>query len=181
MKKINIGCGNKKMKGYLNVDINQKFNPDKIVDANKELPFNNNTFDEVLMLGVIPYLDNIPSIFQEIHRVLKKEGEFLFNCDHFAGRLSKTYHNKNHPFRIRDFYELDKDWRKKLKESDFLYYPFDFELVECRIVLPKGFHIFNNFIERLINWSYKTKDIYETTFLKALFPSEHLEVVLKKK
>ena len=33
--KLNIGCGLKKKKGYINIDISKDVNPDRVVDVEK--------------------------------------------------------------------------------------------------------------------------------------------------
>lgn len=47
--KINIGCGNDKREGYINLDISPDVNPDIVCDITKGLPFERDVFDEVLI------------------------------------------------------------------------------------------------------------------------------------
>ena len=44
---------------------------------NKELPFEDNTFDIILMFDVIHHLENIDQNFNEIKRILKKDGKLI--------------------------------------------------------------------------------------------------------
>ena len=46
--KLNLGCGKKKISGYINCDRSKEVNPDKIVNLEKKLPFKDNSIDEVI-------------------------------------------------------------------------------------------------------------------------------------
>ena len=77
MKVLDIGCGDgyflKKLK---NAD---GYGIDKLLgdDANK-MDFNNSYFDIVTMLAVIEHITNPEKIIDEIYRVLKPGGKFIF-------------------------------------------------------------------------------------------------------
>ena len=47
MNKLNIGCGNEKMQGFINIDISEKVKPDIVVDIEKGLPFKDNYFEYI--------------------------------------------------------------------------------------------------------------------------------------
>ena len=43
--KLNLGSGNRKLPGWVNVDMDPTSNPDKVVDLNKKFPFEDNSVD----------------------------------------------------------------------------------------------------------------------------------------
>jgi len=70
------------------------------VDAEKRLPFRNASFDKVLAALVLNHVDKIGELFAEVHRVLKKDGVFVFDdcvpdAEYFeessSNPLSQTY------------------------------------------------------------------------------------------
>jgi SAM-dependent methyltransferase len=70
--KLNIGSGNKIMKGYLNLDIVKLKHVDMVHDLNiYPYPFKDNTFEEVYADNVMEHLDDIIKPVEEIHRISK--------------------------------------------------------------------------------------------------------------
>ena len=78
--KLNLGCGSDYRKGYINTDINTEKRIDMIIDINK-IPYNfqNNTFDEVLLLNVLEYAIEPFKIMEEIYRISKDEATIFIN------------------------------------------------------------------------------------------------------
>lgn len=72
--RLNVGCGNDKLEGYLNADITRKCNPDVVCTLGTTLPFEDNTFDEVRAFNVLTQVGD-PSKFvcamNELHRITK--------------------------------------------------------------------------------------------------------------
>lgn len=74
--KINLGSGRKKIEGYVNIDIQERVEPDLVCDVLKGLPYDDNTVDEV---RAHDFLEHIPlgrtiQVIEEIWRVLKSGG-----------------------------------------------------------------------------------------------------------
>ncbi len=71
--KLNIGCGDKLLEGYTNVDrINR---PDvKWADLEQALPFGANTHDEIRANHVMEHITNFIPLMNSCHDVLKPEG-----------------------------------------------------------------------------------------------------------
>lgn len=63
-----------------------------IVKATAEdLPFHSLSFDFVLMVTTVCFLDNIPKAFNEAHRILKKNGSFVIGMIDKGSELGKKY------------------------------------------------------------------------------------------
>jgi len=74
MKKLNFGCGNKILEGWVNVDIQKARGIDKSFDFNKfPYPFKDNSFDYILVDNVLEHLDNPKKVLDELHRIAKKD------------------------------------------------------------------------------------------------------------
>jgi ubiquinone/menaquinone biosynthesis C-methylase UbiE len=76
--KLNLGCGNKILDGYLNVDKFDYYNVDKVHDLEKfPYPFDNDSVDEILLSHVLEHIGQDPNIFNEIlkefYRVCKNQ------------------------------------------------------------------------------------------------------------
>jgi len=80
MIKIDLGCGHKKPKGYIGVDIVQVDGVDIVHDCNKDLPFEDNYADLIRAWDFIEHIEgkNVIHLMNEIWRVLKPSGEFYF-------------------------------------------------------------------------------------------------------
>jgi len=68
-KKLNLGCGLKKFKGYHNVDISPIVKPDEVVDLNNEWPWAENTYTHIVAKDVIEHLDDPVHTIKEMYRV----------------------------------------------------------------------------------------------------------------
>ena len=67
MNRLNIGCGNKKFNGWINLDSSKEVRPDKVHDLNKyPYPFKDNEIDEVYADNVLEHLDSIIKPLEEI-------------------------------------------------------------------------------------------------------------------
>jgi len=75
MKKLNIGCGKKTKKGYVNLDISKLPGVDIVHDLNKyPWPFKKDEFDEVLCDNVLEHLDDIIKPLEELWKITKHKG-----------------------------------------------------------------------------------------------------------
>jgi len=61
MIRLHLGCGNKKLKGYINCDISKEVNPDMIFDLNKTFPSASNTIDEILTEHTMEHVLHSPN------------------------------------------------------------------------------------------------------------------------
>lgn len=76
--KLNLGCGTKYLKGYINCDIATTVKIDKKVNLNIfPYPFKDNYADEILMDNVLEHLDDIPAVMEELYRITKADGKII--------------------------------------------------------------------------------------------------------
>ena len=76
IKKLNIGCGKNQLEGWLNTDFSPTSENIAFINAEKELPFNDSTFDYVYTEHLIEHFDyhKAQLFLSEIYRVLKSKG-----------------------------------------------------------------------------------------------------------
>jgi hypothetical protein len=73
-KRLNLGCGLKKIEGFVNVDISPTVKPDQIVDLNQfPWPFADNEFDHIVAKDIIEHLGETSKDFisaiKEMYRI----------------------------------------------------------------------------------------------------------------
>jgi len=71
---IDLGCGRRKMPGYIGVDCYPLPGVDIVHDCSKGLPFDDNSVDIVRAYDFIEHIPQSSNILREIWRILKHEG-----------------------------------------------------------------------------------------------------------
>lgn len=80
--KLNLGCGDKKMIGYVNVDICG--DPDIQCDLSQfPWPFDGDSVDEVYSSHFLEHVVDYEKTVFEMHRILKRNGTLRFKVPHF--------------------------------------------------------------------------------------------------
>ena len=94
--KLNIGCGRKHFKGFINMDCNPNVCPDIVRDLNKGLPFSDNSVDQIVAIHFLEHVDDIQFTMYEIWRVLKPGAKLLVIVP--IGKNWQTYPEHKAPF-----------------------------------------------------------------------------------
>ena len=77
MKKLNLGSGDKRIPGFLNVDKFDTFKPDIVHDLEKfPYPFLDNEIEEIKLIHVLEHIGQTPDIFINIMKEL-----YRISCD----------------------------------------------------------------------------------------------------
>ena len=91
--KLNLGCGSKKLEGYINIDKYDTYNPDIIHDLEKfPYPFEDNSINEILLSHVLEHIGQNPDIFNSIIK------EFYRICVHGAKIDIRVPHPRHDDF-----------------------------------------------------------------------------------
>ena len=119
--KLNLGCGRKKLEGYVNIDISDYCEPDMIMDLSKPpFPFGSNTVDHIIMKSVIEHLPSDPekffSILQELYRVCKHSSTIDIECPYPNHRWQIVDFTHQRPIHIEGLQMLDKSFCKTLSQ-----------------------------------------------------------------
>ena len=87
--KLNIGCGNKRVEGYLGVDKFRCDAADYICDIeNEKLPFEDNTIAGIILDNAIEHFYDIPKVINELVRVSRKGTTIKIITPHFSSLKS---------------------------------------------------------------------------------------------
>lgn len=121
MLNLNYGCGETKLKDYVNIDLEPTTKPDLLLDLRKEpFPYSDDTVDLIQCIHNIEHIERKfwPVILGEFYRVLKPEGALRLAYPEFEVCAKNFLEN----FRgQRDF------WRATLYGRQL--YPGDFHVV----------------------------------------------------
>ena len=75
--KLNLGCGEAKLEGFINIDSEPSVNPDLLYDMRSSpLPYENNSVDVIHWIHSIEHFQytSWPTILSGFHKILKPEG-----------------------------------------------------------------------------------------------------------
>jgi SAM-dependent methyltransferase len=103
--RVNIGAGQTRIPGFINVDISDK--ADISLDVGKDgLPFGDSSVDVIFSYHTLEHVPDYLFALSEIHRVLKHGGRFLVGLPYVT--LTK-YHLVN-PYHLHNFNEYSFDF-----------------------------------------------------------------------
>lgn len=178
--KLNIGCGTDIRQGWINLD--QINLPGVDVVHNLEalpLPFENESFDEILCQDVIEHLEYIP-VIKEFYRILKNGGKVHIRVPHFSSPNSFADPTHKKFFSIKTFEFFAKD---NFAGRNY-YFDFCFSRLESPYIAllrgPERIFKYVNFIEPFVNKNRKSQQFYENSFMCRFFPAENIELDLVK-
>jgi len=92
--RLNLGCGYRKIEGFINIDCDRKVNPDVVLDIMGGLPYEDGSVDEVICEQVLEHLLDYTFVIDEIHRVLKEGGIAYISVPHKD--CTAAYGDPNH-------------------------------------------------------------------------------------
>jgi SAM-dependent methyltransferase len=115
--KLNLGCGNSKITGCINVDREASVRPDVLADPLLGLPFKSGTIDSCFFFHTIEHIEKRkwPALLLEIHRVLKTDGTLIVSYPEFSKILNNWLTNA---LGKRDFWEATI-YGRQLYSSDY--------------------------------------------------------------
>lgn len=98
LKKLNLGCGDKILPGYINVDVagsRQGRKPDVLCDLRRLKPFADNEIDEILSVHVVEHFWRweIVDVVKEWVRVLKPGGMMVIECPNLLTACQEIMQN----------------------------------------------------------------------------------------
>ncbi len=85
-EKLDIGCGEAKLPGYLGMDSFASAKVDMVHDFDVfPYPFADSSFDEVKMSNALEHASDFIATVCEVHRILRPGGTFKVLCPHYSG------------------------------------------------------------------------------------------------
>ncbi|HBR15158.1 MAG TPA: hypothetical protein DD723_06425 [Candidatus Omnitrophica bacterium] len=91
--KLHLGCGTKKLEGWINIDSVKACEPDLVHDISTPLPFKDLSMDEVLAEDLLEHFDKYARyvVFYEWIRVMKIGGRLTLQVPNFKKILYKYF------------------------------------------------------------------------------------------
>jgi len=140
-KCLDLACGDNpsyykywgiKNDNIIKTDYDQSKNPDKIVDLNESLPFEDNSIDNIFLFNAIYIIKEPEKLMKEIKRVLRIGGKLFLNSPFIFNEAREP----------DDFRRLTSQGLEKLlKESGFS----DFEIITFGERFTAGIHLWHSF------------------------------------
>jgi SAM-dependent methyltransferase len=128
MAKLNVGCGNNKIRGYINIDTEESCAPDLVHNLlEAPLPFADGSQDEIVFFHCIEHVRKCyhESILREFWRVLEPGGRLYISYPNFKECALNWINNKdaNRSFWEATIYGLQRyetDYHVALMDPDEL-------------------------------------------------------------
>jgi SAM-dependent methyltransferase len=93
--KLNLGCGEFKKDGYLNLDISSAVKPDVVHDLNVfPYPFQEGQFDLIEADHVLEHLENPFLVMKELHRISRNKASLIVRVPHFSRGFTHPEHKR---------------------------------------------------------------------------------------
>jgi len=140
-KKLNMGCGFKKLNDHWNVDAEARCNPDEVLDLETTpWPYEDNFFEKITADNILEHLGQDPKVFtnviKEMYRVSEDQAEWFINVPHHRCDLFWDDYTHVRPLTAKTFKMFDQKVNfesiaKKLSDSTFgLYHDVDLEVYD---------------------------------------------------
>lgn len=149
-KKLNLGCGQAKITGAVNVDFSEKVEPDVVANVAAQLPFGDEEFDEVYFFHCIEHIEKWKHryVLTQIHRVLKLGGTLYLSYPEFEEIIQRWMDNRDNK---RPFWEATI-FGRQLYPGDYHFSAINtLELKE--LLFNVGFKLKNEFAEPVDNFN----------------------------
>jgi len=111
--KLNLGCGQTKREGYINIDIDRKAGPE-LLSSVVDMPFFDEcSIDEIVCIHLIEHLSlkECDDAFQEWFRILKHGAQITIECPDFE-ELCRQFVNAD---KVDRWYSYQGTWHSLIK------------------------------------------------------------------
>jgi len=83
--KLHLGCGNRRLEGYINIDFRKTPATDLVHDLSKDLPYPDELIERIECYHLIEHLsrEGAARLMRECHRALIPEGKMIIECPDF--------------------------------------------------------------------------------------------------
>lgn len=140
-KKLNMGCGFKKLFDHWNVDIEPRCNPDQILDFEQTpWPYEDDFFARITCDNILEHLGQTPKVFtnviKEMYRISQDKAEWYISVPHHRCDLFWDDYTHVRPLSAKTFKMFDQKFnfdtiQRGLSESTYgLYNSVDLEVYD---------------------------------------------------
>ena len=164
--KLNIGCGEKFLDGWVNIDKYPSNSSIFFGDIQQGLAYADSVVDEILLDNVIEHIQSVPDVMREAHRLLKSGGKIHIYTPHYTSHSS--WRDPTHVHHL-SFFSFDMFCKKR--NGHYLGGAL-FEVVTKKLSFGGGLSILGRMIFKI------SPELYERKFA-FWFPASTLFVCLK--
>jgi SAM-dependent methyltransferase len=129
--KLNLGCGNKIIDGFLGVDRYRCDAAGVLCDITKSIPFADSSIEEIYLDNVIEHIPDIPSLMCEIFRIAEPGAKVTIITPHFTSLAS--WNDPTHLHHLT-FFSFDHFTKKSVAH----YIGGGFEIIRRRLSFGGG-------------------------------------------
>lgn len=174
MRIIELGCGRNKIPGAFGVDHQEYEGVDKVVDLNKNLPFEDESFDIVYSNQVLEHISNLIGLIEESHRILSRGGIFVAHVPYFRSSWASV-----DPTHVRSFTlsSLNYFVKNTYENQNYRFSNVGFSKIECYLDTNYKANIFRWFFTKI---AMKWPNRFENSILSFIYPFQTLTFVLTK-
>ncbi len=150
--KLNLGCGNNKKEGYVNIDFAEACNPDLVWDLEKTpWPFEDNSVDEILAYHVLEHIGQDTKVYlaiiKELYRICKNGAIIKIQVPHPRSDNFLTDPTHVRPITPEGLGMFDQEFNRHCIANNWA-------------TTPLGIYLGVNF--KVINTSYELTPYYAT-------------------
>ncbi len=178
--KLNLGSGNVRYEGFVNVDRVKLKNVDIAHDLNKlPYPFKSSSAEEIRMFHCLEHLKTEPlEVIEELYRILKPGGILILRLPYPAHPVAHNMWHR-HTFQAKDFYVLNKEHH--LHHYIDMDIDVNFKVKKIRYIPNITYLLFPFWLlERLFLFLANSNPRIYEAYWSQLFPISEFEVTLIK-
>jgi SAM-dependent methyltransferase len=153
---IDLGCGRYKVPGTIGLDQSSIVNPDIVTNfVEEDLPFEDSSVDVVICRQVMEHVDDLFSLMNKIHRVLKADGVLVTEVPYWSseGAFRDPTHVRFFSEKSFDYWDPDCECAYYADSAPFVINRVEYQLnprkvvrLMKRLVGIRGLKAFNNMI-----------------------------------
>lgn len=124
--KLNLGSGKRPIKGWINVDLNPKQNPDMMFSVSKyPYPIKNDSVNEIMASHLLEHFTNIQHVefLNEIYRICKNKAKVTTRVPFYNSATFRTVTDHRLPFNFHTYNKLANAKLDRIVLSDALGNP----------------------------------------------------------
>lgn len=176
--KLNLGCGEDRREGYVNVDACDIPTADQVWNLKKmPWPWKNNSIDEIVAYNILEHLgnDNRESVMKELWRICKNDAIIRIHVPHWKWfTMAQSQHTAF--FNSLSFTGYDEDQMRNFDNCKNIHWTegVRFKVIENKLLFKGPFKFIESFANRH-NYFYEM-------YLSNMFPAHEIKfkLIVKK-
>ncbi len=144
-KKLNLGCGEKRIAGFIGVDRVKTPAVDIVCDLNEfPYPFEDNSVNEIIMDNSAEHLDDLIKAMEEIYRICENNAIIKIYAPYYksAGAFTDPTHK---------IFFTENTFQYFSKNHAYHYYSeANFEVISKKLIAHKKYKCFRHFLRNMI-------------------------------